>query len=72
MLVGEVLDLVRELKKTSTTILMATHEMGFARSISDRVVFLKGGMVEEEGTPEKIFEDPEKESTKAFLKGFTA
>jgi len=66
-LVGEVLDLVADLKKSGSTILMATHEMDFARRIADRVVFLHEGRIEEEGPPEQIFGDPHSPVTKEFL-----
>jgi len=66
-LVGEVLDLVVDLKKAGSTILMATHEMSFARSVADRVVFLHNGRIEEEGPPEQIFGDPQRDATKEFL-----
>lgn len=66
-LVGEVLDLVQELKTSGSTILMATHEMDFARSIADRVVFLYKGRIAEEGPPEQIFENPQQEETIEFL-----
>ncbi|MDR2657456.1 MAG: amino acid ABC transporter ATP-binding protein [Oscillospiraceae bacterium] len=69
-LVGEVLDLVRELKSTRATILMATHEMSFARSAADEIVFLHNGVIEESGPPEKMFGAPEKETTRAFLERF--
>jgi polar amino acid transport system ATP-binding protein len=66
-LVGEVLDLVRELKARGATILMATHEMSFAREVADRVVFLKGGVIVEQGTPEQIFDDPQHPDLIEFL-----
>ncbi|MDR1541578.1 MAG: amino acid ABC transporter ATP-binding protein [Clostridiales bacterium] len=66
-LVGEVLDLVRELKEAQTTILMATHEMSFAKSVADEIVFLENGVVAEKGPPSQIFDHPEKQSTKDFL-----
>jgi polar amino acid transport system ATP-binding protein len=66
-LVTEVLDLVRELKNEGTTIVMATHEMAFARDIADRVVFLDAGRIAEEGTAAQIFGDPQHERTRAFL-----
>ncbi|MDR2132111.1 MAG: amino acid ABC transporter ATP-binding protein [Clostridiales Family XIII bacterium] len=66
-LVGEVLDLVQELKAAGSTILMATHEMDFARRVADRVVFLHEGRIAEEGPPERIFEDPRHPATKEFL-----
>ena len=66
-LVGEVLDLVRELKLAGSTIVMATHEMSFARRVADRVVYLKDGVIIESGPPEQIFEHPEREETREFL-----
>ena len=66
-LVGEVLDLVRELKAAGSTIVMATHEMSFARRVADRVVYLKDGVIIESGTPDQIFEHPEREETREFL-----
>ena len=66
-LVGEVLDLVRELKAQGSTILMATHEMSFARRVADRVVYLKDGRIVESGPPEQIFEAPERAETREFL-----
>lgn len=69
-LVTEVLDLVRELKHEGTTIVMATHEMAFARDVADRVVFLDAGVVAEEGTPEQIFSAPKNPRTQAFLSRF--
>ncbi|WP_053388129.1 amino acid ABC transporter ATP-binding protein [Leucobacter japonicus] len=66
-LVGEVLDLVRELKEAGSTIVMATHEMSFARRVADRVVYLKDGVIIESGTPEQIFEHPERPETREFL-----
>ncbi len=69
-LVTEVLDLVRELSTEGTTILMATHEMAFARDVADRVVFLDGGAIVEEGPAAEIFERPREERTRAFLSRF--
>jgi len=66
-LVGEVLDLVRELKTQGSTILMATHEMSFARRVADRVVYLKDGRIIESGPPEQIFDAPQREETREFL-----
>ncbi|HEX3723300.1 MAG TPA: amino acid ABC transporter ATP-binding protein [Nitrolancea sp.] len=66
-LVGEVLDLVFELKASGSTILMATHEMSFARKAADRVIFLKNGVLVEQGTPEQIFDHPEHPDTREFL-----
>ena len=67
-LVGEVLDLVRVIGASGTTIVMATHEMGFARQVAHRVVFLDGGVVVEEGTPAQVFDAPREPRTRAFLR----
>jgi len=69
-LVGEVLDLVRTLKNDGTTIVMATHEMDFAKEISDQVVFLDQGLICEQGPPTHIFEAATKDRTKEFLHRF--
>ena len=66
-LVGEVLDLVTELSQNGSTILMATHEMSFARKVADTVVFLKGGVIVEQGPPAQIFDDPQHPDTRDFL-----
>jgi ABC-type polar amino acid transport system ATPase subunit len=66
-LVGEVLDLVVELKRGGSTILMSTHEMSFARRVADRVIFLKGGVIVEQGTPAEIFDSPRHPDTREFL-----
>jgi polar amino acid transport system ATP-binding protein len=71
-LVSEVLDLVRELKGDGTTIVMATHEMAFARDVADRVVFLDRGVVAESGTPAEVFGAPREERTREFLSRFLA
>ena len=67
MLVGEVLDLVREVKDSGSTILMATHEIGFARQVADRVVFLERGKIVEQGTPEEVIDNPKMPQTQEFL-----
>jgi polar amino acid transport system ATP-binding protein len=66
-LVGEVLALVRELKDQGMTILMATHEMGFAKQVADRVCFLDGGVILEEGPPAQVLGDPVQDRTRQFL-----
>ena len=66
-LIGEVLNVVRELAADGMTMVIATHEMGFAREIADRVVFLDDGLVVEEGPPEKIFSEPAQPRTREFL-----
>ena len=66
-LVGEVLELIRELAGTGMTMLIATHEMGFARDIADRVCFLDAGVLLEQGPPEQIFSAPRERRTQQFL-----
>jgi polar amino acid transport system ATP-binding protein len=67
-LVSEVLNIVRDLARQGMTMLLATHEMGFAREVASKVCFLYGGVVHEEGPPDRIFGNPEHERTHAFLK----
>ncbi|MFM9877550.1 MAG: amino acid ABC transporter ATP-binding protein [Rhodoglobus sp.] len=71
-LVTEVLDLVRELAQDGATIVMATHEMAFARDVASRVVFLDDGVVAEQGPPAQVFGAPREERTRAFLRRFSA
>jgi len=66
-MVGEVLDVMRELARSGMTMLVVTHEMGFARDVADRVIFMDEGRIVEEGTPEEIFSHPKEERTKNFL-----
>ena len=66
-LVAEVLDVIRELAAGGMTMLIATHEMGFARDVANRVCFLDEGRILEEGVPEQIFGDPHEDRTKQFL-----
>jgi polar amino acid transport system ATP-binding protein len=67
-LIGEVLKVIRQLAEEKMTMIIVTHEMSFAKSVSDKVLFMDGGYVEEEGTSEEIFENPKSERTRAFLK----
>lgn len=67
-LVGEVLDVLRDLQSEGITMVLATHEMGFARDAADRVCFMDGGVIAEEGLPEQIFSKPQKPRTQTFLK----
>jgi polar amino acid transport system ATP-binding protein len=67
VLVGEVLEVVREVSSAGMTMLIATHEMGFAREIADAVCFLHGGAVLEQGPPERMFSEPERPETRDFL-----
>lgn len=66
-LVGEVLDLIRDLKAGGTTILMATHELSFAKEVADWVIFLEQGKIYEQGEAKDFFENPQRERTKEFL-----
>jgi putative lysine transport system ATP-binding protein len=67
-MVGEVLKVMKELADTGLTMLVVTHEMGFAKEVADRVVFMDKGVIEEEGSPEQIFNNPTQERTREFLK----
>jgi len=66
-LVGEVLEVMKQLANEGMTMIVVTHEMGFAREVADRVIFINKGVIEEEGPPEQIFDNPQNERTKAFL-----
>ena len=66
-MVKEVLEVIRELAESGMTCVIVTHEMGFAREIADRVLFIDGGIIVEEGTPEEVFEHPKNQRTKEFL-----
>ena len=66
-MVGEVLNVIKELVKTGMTTVIVTHEMGFAREVSDRVLFMDGGVIAEEGAPEELFDHPKNERTREFL-----
>ena len=67
-MVGEVLELMKELAEENMTMVVVTHEMGFAKEVANRVLFMADGVILEEGTPEEIFEHPQHERTKAFIK----
>jgi polar amino acid transport system ATP-binding protein len=66
-LVGEVLTVMRELAEQGMTMIVVTHEMGFARDVADRVVFMDGGVVVEQGPPREIINNPQHERTQSFL-----
>ncbi|MBR2612712.1 MAG: amino acid ABC transporter ATP-binding protein [Clostridia bacterium] len=66
-MVGEVLDVMKSLAQTGLTMIVVTHEMAFAREVSDRVLFMDGGYIVEDGTPEEIFRNPKMKRTKEFL-----
>ena len=66
-LTGEVLKVIKGLKDSGSTMIVVTHEMEFAKNVSDKVIFMANGVVEERGTPEEVFDNPKSEKTKAFL-----
>ena len=66
-MVGEVLAVIKELTKTGMTCVIVTHEMGFAREVSDRVLFMDEGIIMESGTPEEVFDHPQNPRTQDFL-----
>ena len=66
-LTGEVLKTIKHLADDHMTMIIVTHEMNFAREVSDRVIFMADGVIQEEGTPEQIFNNPQNARTKAFL-----
>ena len=66
-LTGEVLKVIRGLKNADSTMIIVTHEMEFARNVSDKIIFMANGVIEEEGTPEEVFGDPKSEKLRSFL-----
>lgn len=66
-MVGEVLEVMKRLAESGITMIVVTHEMNFARSVADRVIFMEGGVIVEEGTPSQIFDNPTQERTRAFV-----
>ncbi|WP_148863988.1 amino acid ABC transporter ATP-binding protein [Marinobacter fonticola] len=66
-MIGEVLDVMRELAKEGMTMMVVTHEMGFAREVADRVIYIHGGQIVEEGKPADVFDNPQNERTQSFL-----
>ena len=66
-MVGEVLELMKELAHTGITMLVVTHEMGFAREVSNRVIFIDGGQIQEDEPPQELFTNPKHPRLKAFL-----
>ena len=69
-MVGEVLDVIRKLKTSGKTLIIVTHEMAFAKEISDRVIFMADGNIVEEGNPDQVFNHPKNERTKQFFQRF--
>ena len=66
-MVGEVLDLMKELAADGMTMVVVTHEMGFAAEVADRVIFMEGGYILEQGTPDEVLKNPKNPRTKEFL-----
>lgn len=66
-LTAEVLKVIKSLKETGRTMVIVTHEMGFARNVSDKVIFMADGIIEEQGSPEEVFDNPKSEKTRSFL-----
>ena len=66
-MIGEVLNVMKDLAKEGRTMIIVTHEMNFAKDVSDRIIYMKDGLICEEGTPDKIFNKPDKKETKEFL-----
>ena len=66
-LIGEVLEVMKKLALEGMTMVVVTHEMGFAREVADRVIFMDGGVIVEENTPDEVFDNPKNERTKSFL-----
>lgn len=71
-LVGEVLSVIRSIAHEGITMIVVTHETGFAREVANRVVFMDGGSVVEEGTPEEVFVRPKQERTRQFLSRYSS
>jgi len=67
-MVGEVLDVIKNLATSGVTMIVVTHEMGFARQVADRVIFMDAGQIVEQGSPNEIFDNPKEERTRNFLK----
>ena len=67
-MVGEVLEVMKKLAKSGITMIVVTHEMGFAKEVADEIIFMDQGVILEQGAPEQIFDNPQFERTKEFLK----
>ena len=70
-LTGEVLKVIRDLAEEKMTMVIVTHEMAFAKAVSDRVIFMDGGVIVEQGTPSEVFDNPRMERTKQFLRNYS-
>ena len=71
-MVGEVLNIMRQLAQEGLTMIVVTHEMAFARDVADRVIFMDGGYIIEEGDPREVIEHPKEERTRQFLARFSS
>ena len=69
-LTGEVLKVIKELASQHTTMVIVTHEIGFARDVSDEIIFMDGGVIAEQGTPEQVIDNPTNERTRQFLSNY--
>ena len=69
-LTGEVLNVIKGLKSSDSTMIVVTHEISFARDVADKVIFMADGVIEEEGTPQQVIENPQSPRTQAFLSRF--
>ena len=69
-LTGEVLNVIRQLAQENMTMVVVTHEMGFAQAVSDQVLFIDGGVIVEQGPPQQVLGAPVEERTRQFLRGF--
>ncbi len=69
-LTGEVLRVIKGLSQNNTTMIIVTHEMSFAHDVSDRIIFMDGGRIVEEGTPEEVIDNPQNDRTKQFLENY--
>ncbi len=69
-LTGEILKVIRGLAAEKMTMVIVTHEMAFARDVADRVIFMDGGVIVEQGDPQQVFENPQQERTKLFLRNY--
>ena len=70
-LTGEILKVIRQLAQENMTMVIVTHEMGFAREVADRVIFMDGGVIVEEGEPEQVLGNPREERTRQFLQRYS-
>ena len=66
-LTGEILKVIRSLAQQNITMVIVTHEIGFAKNVSDRIIFMDNGIIAEQGTPSEVIDNPKNERTKAFL-----